>query len=454
VGLRRTARLGGCALVACALIAGCTAADPERRSPEPTEAASSSPAPDPVTLSLAVFGPRPSLDAYDELAEAFTAANPHIRVEVQRSRSADQVLAAVRSGADAPDVFLIDHEHLPGLVEEELVQPVDGLLAERQVDFGDGYQRSGLTAFAASAALQCMPHDVSPVVVYYNMDLVDLASLGTETEDPPTPLDGWTWETFDRAARQASRGPGHGVYIEPDLASLAPFVWSVGGEIVDDVQIPTTLTLSEDEPREALEQVLALVRDPEVTPTAGELAQRSAVRRFASGELAMLLGTRALTPRLREAEDLEFDVMPLPRLGRLRTVSDMTGYCISAGTEHTQAAADLLAFAVGRQGATITTRPGYVVPSNLEVANSAVFSQPALQPESTFLFNEGVRRTQPLPFTPSWVTLVDAVRPDLERMFYAPVIDLDELLADIDAESQAILAPEAGEETDDEAEDE
>ena len=449
MGLRRTARLGGGALVVGALIAGCTASDPERRAPEPTEAASSSPPVDPVTLTLAVFGPRPSLEAYDELAEAFTAANPHVSVDVLRSRNPDDVLAAVRSGVDAPDVFLIEHERFPGIVEEELVQPVDGLLAERQVDFGDGYQRSGLTAFAAAASLQCMPHDVSPVVVYYNKDLVDLASLGTETEDPPTPLDGWTWETFDAAARQAARGPGNGVYIEPSLASLAPFVWSAGGEIVDDVQAPTTLTLSEDEPRDALEQVLALVRDPQVTPTAEELEKKSAVARFAAGELAMVLGTRALTPRLRETEGLDFDVMPLPRLSRLRTVSDMTGYCISAGTEHTEAAADLLAFAVSREGATITTRPGYIVPSNLEVANSAVFTQPAQQPESSFIFNEGVRRTQPLPFTPSWPELVDEVRPDLERMFYAPVIDLDELLTGIDEESQAILAPEEAAEEED-----
>jgi multiple sugar transport system substrate-binding protein len=282
---------------------------------------------------------------------------------------------------------------------------------------------------------------VSPVVVYYNEDLVDLSQLGEEGEEPPTAIDGWDWEVFVRAARQASRGPADGLYLEPGLFSLAPFVWSAGGDIVDDPQAPTTLTLADGEAREALEQVLALVRDPEVTPSRSELQRQDAVTRFARGELGMILGTRALTPRLREAEGLNFDVMPLPSLGRVRTIADMSGYCLAADTEHVQAAGDFLAFAVGREGAAITTRPGYVVPSNLEVANSPAFNQQPEQPESSFVFNEGVRRAESLPFVPTWPELDERVQPAFSRMFYAPVIDLETLLEEIDTTSQEVLAP-------------
>ena len=146
-------------------------------------------------------------------------------------------------------------------------------------------------------------------------------------------------------------------------------------------------------------------------------------------------------PELRAGQGLDFDVMPLPSLGRVRTVSNMTGYCISSDTEHIEAAGDLVAFAVSRKGATITTRTGYVVPSNLEVANSAVFAQPSQQPESSFIFNEGVRRTQSLPVHAAWPELTEQVAPDLDRMFYAPVIDLDTMLEDIDADSARVLAP-------------
>lgn len=153
----------------------------------------------------------------------------------------------------------------------------------------------------------------------------------------------------------------------------------------------------------------------------------------------MILGTRALTPRFRAARDLRFDVMPVPTLDRVRTVADVSGYCISTDTEHVQQAADFVAFAVGRKGAAITTRPGYIVPSNLEVANSAAFTQASQQPASSFLFNEGVRRAQTMPFSPAWPQLSKAVEAPLRRMFYAPVLDLARSLEQVDRLSTRVL---------------
>ena len=86
-------------------------------------------------------------------------------------------MAALRKSTaegDPPDVFLMDHDDLAGLTEDKAVRRVDDLLAAREVDFGDGYTRNGLEAFSADAALQCMPLDVSPLVVYYNPRLIEL----------------------------------------------------------------------------------------------------------------------------------------------------------------------------------------------------------------------------------------------------------------------------------------
>ena len=444
VGRRAVALVAG--VVLSAVVAGCTGGTVERRdgttSVSPSVTPSSSP--DPVQLSFAVYGPEVSIKAYQELADAFTAKYPHVTVDVSSSPSAELAMAQVRArtaGGAAPDVFLADHDHLPELVEEKMIQPVNSLLEARQVDFGDGYQRSGLTAFSADAALQCMPHDVSPLVVYYNKDLVDLDALVEEGEEPPSALDGWDWETFARAAQQAAVGPANGLYMEPSLGSIAPFVWSAGGDIVDDNDAPTTLTLAEGDARSALEQVLTLVRDPQVTPSRALLARRDALTLFERGRLGMILGTRELTPQLRDVEDLRFDVMPLPSMGRFRTISDMTGYCIAADTDEVEAAADFLAYAVSREGAAITTRSGYVVPSNLEVANSAAFLQPALEPESAFIFNEGVRRAQNMPYHRDWSTVSRTVQPLLSRLFHAPVIDLDVQLEQLDTASQQVLAP-------------
>lgn len=442
-------KLVGTTAVAAGLVvlAACTTTvDDPSPSPGPTtSSANVTPSDREVSLRFAVFGDEKAGAAYDELAKAFTKNRPDITVDVEHAPTSGAALSTLEgefARENAPDVFLVDHDDLPGLVARGHVQPVDELLEERQVNFGDGYQRDGLEAFSASAALQCMPHDVSPMVVYYNRDLVDLGRLVEEGDEPVTAEDGWTWEQFGMAARQASRGGVNGVHIEPALEYLAPFVWSGGGELVDDTQTPTTLSLADGDSRAALEEVLSLLRDPQVTPTRKELAKQDAVSRFRSGKLAMLLGSRQLTPTLRADDSVNFDVFPLPSLGRYRTVSDMTGYCISSETEHVQAAADFLAFAVGREGASISTTPGYVVPSNLEVAHSPAFTQPGKQPQSSFVFTEGVRRAERTPFVEEWPAVETAVQPLIERMFYAPVIDLDVLLERADTASQRVLAPE------------
>jgi len=392
-----------------------------------------------------VYGGDDEIETYADLAKAFTKNNPNTIVSIDRAPDSEAARRSLEAGfadGNPPDVFLMEHQDLPALMAEQRVQPVDGLLEDRQVDFGDGFQRDALEAFSADSALQCMPHDVSPLVVYYNERLLNLRSLVEGGDQPPTAEDGWTWDQFVQAAAQMTRGRTKGVYIEPTLPQIAPFVVSAGGELVDDVTLPTTLTFSDEGTRDALGRLLVLARDPRLTPTRTELRRSSALDRFKNGRLGMILGTRALTPELRTANHLAFEVMPLPNLGRYRTITSMRGYCVSSETENLEAAADFLAFAVGREGAAITSTGGFVVPSNLEVAYSPAFTQPGQEPANWFVFNEGVRRADPMPLVRQWPDLVEQVRPLLERMFYSPVIDLGALTEQIDLASQPILAPE------------
>ena len=51
-----------------------------------------------------------------------------------------------------------------------------------------------------------------------------------------------------------------------------------------------------------------------ITPTNAQLARATPVQLFKRGELAMVAGFRNLVPELREAEDLSFDVLPMPTI--------------------------------------------------------------------------------------------------------------------------------------------
>ena len=434
-------------LAAALLVTGCTADTEPDPGPSPSATPTTSEAataePDPVTLELGVYGDAALRDAWRELAESYTAAYPHATVEVTAHRTAERALqerGAEAVTGDLPDVFLVPSEAAPRLSAEDVVAPVDELLAERGVVFGDTYVRLGLEAFSAEQRLQCMPVDVSPEVVLYRSDLLPLRRIAEPDEEPVTPETGWTWEQFTKAARLMA-GPGvRGVHVEPDLGTLMALVRSGGADLVDEPRDATTLTFSDDGARAVLEEILDVLREPRLTPTPQQLERRDALTRFAEGRLGMLFATRAVVPQLREA-GVDYDVMPLPRLGRARTTADISGLCLSASGEHQEAAADFLAWATAEEGSRILAETGAVVPAHVPTLNSPAFLQSGTSPRNAQVFVDSVARAEVHPYVPGWPDVVQAVQSELEELFYAPVIDLDTLLPRIDEQSQGILDP-------------
>jgi multiple sugar transport system substrate-binding protein len=439
---RSSARRGvTAAAVLAAVAAGCASNDDPPRS-EPTP----SPSPTgPTELTFAVYGPEPVIAAYKQIAATYTVQHPGTRVVVEDYANHAAAMTAFRAAeakGDPPDLFLTDHDDLAGLAEEDAVRRVDDLLAAREIDFGDGYTRNGLEAFSADAALQCMPLDVSPLVVYYNPKLIELDQIAEPGRNPVTQKDGWSLEEFRRGALQA-RSPGvRGLYIAPDLEQVAPFIWSGGGDVVDDVDEPTTLTLSDGPSASALEKLLELVRDPAVTFNQKALQRSSAIERFKAGKLGMLLGFRDLTPELRAQQNLIFDVMPLPKVSSGATIATMSGLCISSTSPNVELAADFLAEVISEPGASTLARTGYVMPANLNVVNDDSFLQTGQRPLHSDVFPREVRDTQLLPSTPRWPAVDRATSRALTQLFYEPVIlPLQDRLEAIDEASLPMFDP-------------
>ena len=435
-------------LVAALLVTGCTGqTDPDPApSPSPTASPSDATTPpaEPVTLRLAVYGDPVVRDAWAQLAASYTAAHPTVTVEVTARRTEERAVQdrveEVAAGT-LPDVFLVPSELAPKLSAADAVAPVDELLGERGVVFGDTYVRLGLEAFSAEQRLQCMPVDVSPAVVLYRSDLLPLRRLTEPDEEPVTAESGWTWEQFTTAARLMSAPRVRGVHVEPELGTLMALVRSAGADLVDDPRDATTLTFSDDGARAALEEILDVLREPRLTPTPQQLAQQDALTRFVEGRLGMLVATRAVVPRLRDA-GAAFDVLPLPRLGRPRTVADISGLCLAATGEHQDAAADFLAWATAAPGASILAATGAVVPAHVPTLNSAAFQRSGASPEDAQVFVDSVARADIHPYVPGWPDVEQAVQSELEELFYAPVVDLDTLLPRIDEQSRELLDPQ------------
>ena len=103
-------------------------------------------------------------------------------------------------------------------------------------------------------------------------------------------------------------------------------------------------------------------------------------------------------------------------------------------------AADFLAFASGEEGSKIMAGSGAIVPANLAALHSPAFAEPSQFPRNSAVFDDVIRRADPMPSAPGWPDVVSQTQPFLDRMFYSPVLDLDTLLPRIDEVSAPLLA--------------
>ncbi len=405
--------------------AACSGEDEPRPQPTQPSTQSGKPSEKPRQITFGAYGSKEEVAAFQSVVDSFNAASSTREVTLKSWPDHESALEDVLAG-NAPDAFLTSRIDLDQLVEAQAIKPVSLLLDERGVDFGDRFSRDAVDAFAMDSELQCMAYSVSPMVVYYNTDLVDFDKMERRDYDVPTAnsegvRERWTLAEFGAAATFASRkGDKRGVWIDPTLQGLAPFIYSGDGQVFDDDREPTSLAFSDDSTREALDQTLQILRDPTLTPTNAQLARATPVQLFKRGELAMIAGFRNLVPELRDADDLEFDVLPMPTIDSRATVGDISGLCLSADSKVQGDAADFIAYAVSDSAISTVASTGYIVPANTEVASSSEFLAPQLEPAHAGIYNDSIRYMEVPPFIDQREELIEAVTPLLERLVTAP----------------------------------
>lgn len=349
-------------------------------------------------------------------------------VTVGRSDHLTRLSTAFASG-DAPDVFLINYREYAPFVQRGAVEPIGPLVEQAGVRTGD-YFEEPLRAFTYQGALQCFPQNISSLVVYWNRALFARAGVAP-------PAAGWTWEQFAETATRLTAGDVKGVGIDPSITRMAPFVWSSGGEVVDDPEQPTRTTLHEPAARAALQRVVDLIGSG-VTPDREQMAAQGLEEQFMTGKVAMFMSSRVEVPALREQRGLDFDVAALPTMGRPASVLHSDAYCVARTSEAKDAAARFVAYAVGRQGQTVTALGGRTVPSLRSVATSPAFLSPVRAPESSQVFLDAVPALRHTPVTPAWPEVEDVIGTQLQRAFEDGV-PLDEVLTEIREQADPLL---------------
>lgn len=383
------------------------------------------------SLTFQVAGEAEEISVYRTLVNGYNLTDPAVPVRLVEVANKDdhlQKLSTSFAGGSPPDVFLINFREYSQFAVRGALLPVESLLAAEGVDLG-GYYEKPLEAFTLDGELTCMPQNISSLVVYLNMAVLEAAGLERPEE--------WSWEEFARYARALTNDDVAGVGIEPSLIRLAPFVWSNGGEMVDDLSSPTRLTLHTPEAIEALE----FLRDVALSsgPSLEEITAQDLETRFAAGKLGMFLSSRRETPVFREVLALDWDVAPLPQAGEPAAILHSDAYCISRSSGLSEAAARFISYAVGDEGGTITALGGRTVPALRDVAESGAFLDPLQPPEHPEVFLEVIPHIRRTPVIPTWPEIEDVSAEILTRIFYEGY-SIEDALDEMDERTRPLFA--------------
>lgn len=385
---------------------------------------------DRVAVTFLISGDPADEEAYRILADAFTAANSTVQVDllnIPGQSDFSRRLAADFAAGAPPDVFLINYRRYGPYVSRNAIEPVDAYLARSTQISGEDFYPQALAAFTWQDRLMCLPQNMSSPVIYYNKNMFEAAGRAYPTDD-------WTWDDFLTTAQALTRdldGDGvidqHGFGVEPTLVRIAPFIWMNGGEIVDTSIKPMRMALDSPESREALAWFIALQTEHHVVPNGAEEAAESSLSRFLSGRLAMYLESRRVVPEFRRIDAFDWDVTLLPQGLQPASILHSDAFCMAAAGSRKEATWRFIEFANSRTGQTILARTGRTVPSRIELAEDAAFLDPDAKPANSRVFLDAIPTLRAFPALATWSDIEAAINAELGQAFYGQKT-LDEAL--------------------------
>jgi multiple sugar transport system substrate-binding protein len=408
------------------------------------------------TVRFLVFGDPAEINAYRTLIDAFAEEEPDIDVQLVEASDREDLIARLSSsfaGGAPPDLFLMNYRFYGQYASRDVLEPLGPYVDDSSKFEEDDFYPQALDAFRWKDELMCLPQNISSLVLYFNRDLFKRFKV-------PPPRDGMLWNELVIKAQQMTRDKNgqqvkgadpdmpqagtaqpavYGLGVEPVIIRLAPFVWSNGGEIVDDDENPTRFTLDTPQAQEAISQLFGLRTNFGVVPNDEEVEAEDDESRFANGRLAMFLDSRRAVPMFREAAKFDWDVVSLPFYDKPASILHSDAYCMTKAAKAKDAAWRFVEYAVGPEGAPVIAKTGRTVPSLKEVAESDAFLDPSQKPANSRVFLDAVPTIQHVPTISTWPEIEDVTDGLLENGMYLGQ-PADAVVAEIDRKTRPLFA--------------
>ena len=408
-------------LTACGQAAPTTAVEAPAATDAPAAevpAGTEAPVTEPVNLTLSFWGSDLDTQVYQERVNMFMEKNPDIKVELMYIPSDySQKVQTMIAGGTAPDIIQLS-EDVHSYSSKGQVISLNDFVTKDSLDLKARYGETGglTTAYSLDGNLYAMPDRGGALILYYNKDMFDAASISYPTKD-------WTWVEFLDATQKLTIRDGDTVTQYGFAAGgwwpwWMSFIYMNGGAILDASGQPVA---NSPEAVEAIQFYNDLVYKYQVAPSPEDYANlgtNSPDPLFAQGKVAMSTTGFWGIGGLKDAT-FNWDISPLFKNKNNATVVFGSGLAISKDCKNPEAAWKLIEFLTSEEGQAPIVEFKQDAPANIaNLSGDAFLNQSwSSKPINMAALGDSANAAFALPLSPKWNEMMSVFDTNLGEVF-------------------------------------
>lgn len=344
----------------------------------------------PVNMTIAIWGGKAEVDAYNQLIAKYQSAKPNVTIKLdvmpfgQFYQSIDTRLA----GRQAPDLFRVTYPHIGryamGKAVIDLSQHIDA-------GYDSAFTPAVWNAVTHQGKPYALPHHTDTFALFYNADLLEKAGVAV-----PTSLDDtWTWARFIEVAKLLKDKSLGNYPFAMSWQNAAAHRWLIflyqhGGRILsDDLKSPQINS------RAGIETIAwnqSWFKEGLVPPSTSLKSAEPVQNLFANGTIPMMLNGNWQIPFVNQQAKFRWGVTYLPR--DVAMADDLGGTCVavSRDSRNPEVAVDFLKFLASEENMREFISAAQFLPVRKTLVESGV--NYALRPDEMKVF---VQQTKTIP---------------------------------------------------------
>lgn len=375
-----------------------------------------------IILKYATGDAGPAVEVQEEIVKEFNKSQDKIEVKLETYGSAfDQKLAAAIGANNAPDI--VKMWNFPAYYKS--LVPLNAYI-DKLEDKNDFY--STLFNYAnMNDKIYGMPIGFSTRAIHYNKDLVEKA--GVEIKD------NWTMADLKEAAKKITKDDKYGLYFyyNPDPYALESFLWSNGGEWLNDKGAPVINSSNNKEVIKYLHDMLYKDKVAFAANYGDDFGQA-----FSSGKYGFAEMGRWFISAINDA-GTKLGIAPMPGFkdGNGMSAVHAAFLSVTSSSKNPEAAWEFIKFYTSKES--IKKLEKIEMPVRQSVAKEiGLLDNPQIKPFYTMLEKSEAKKPS-LVKSPKWPEVNTEIAAGLEAIFAQPNADVNKILDDVQKKAEEIL---------------